>query len=202
MSLGSRFPPSRSLLPSSPPLPPPPPRAPPPPSFNRSCRTLPSPPRSLFLRPRPRPVPFLSATRRRGGDALSSRTPAAAGGEVGKTWSAARLTFAFSLLPGRAGARASPPAGSPRRERVPAATRAAAAARRRRAAGRGRGLGWGGRVEGARAPRATRAPLPSLRLLRLLRPSRVLTQTYSCPLLLFPLLDPAPARRAEAPPTR
>lgn len=56
-----RVPPSRSLFPSSS-LPPPPARAPPPPSFNRCCRTLPSPARSLFLRPRPRPVPFLSAT--------------------------------------------------------------------------------------------------------------------------------------------
>lgn len=52
---------------------------------------------------------------------------------------------------------------------------------------------------GPGAPKATRALPAPLSLLRL---SQVLTQTHSCLLLLFPLLDPAPARRAEAPPTR
>lgn len=66
------------------------------------------------------------------------------------------------------------------------------------AARRGPGSGAGGKP-GRREPRAL--SLPALRLL-LLRPSPVFTQTHSCLLLLFPLLDPAPARRAEAPPTR
>lgn len=111
---------------------------------------------------------------------------------MGKLKSAARLTFASSLLPGRA--------ASPRPERVPTAMRAVRAVRARRRRGRGRGLGEPGRPSHARA-----SPLRLLRLLRLLRPLRlsaVLTQTHSGLLLLFPLLDPAPARRAEAPPTR
>lgn len=70
-------------------------------------------------------------------------------GKLGR--SAARLTFAFSLLPGRARARASPPAGSLLPQRVPAATRAAA----RRRPGPGSGA-----AGGARAPRATRALPP------------------------------------------
>lgn len=69
------------------------------PSFNRCCGTLPSPSRSLFLRPYPRPVPIFSATLLRGGYAQSCWRTAAAGAEVGKTWSVASLTFAFLLRP-------------------------------------------------------------------------------------------------------
>lgn len=112
-----------------------------------------SPPSSLFPRPRPRPVSFLSATLRRGEDAPSSRTPAAAGGEVGKTWSAARLTFAFLLLPGRAGGPRFPLAGSPR----PGAGPSCDAGGGEEAARRGPGSGAGGSPG---APSHARAPSP------------------------------------------
>lgn len=67
---------------------------------------------------------------------------------------------------------------------------------RRRGGGPGRGRGLRGEP-GRPEPRAR-----SLPALRLLRPSPILSQTHSSLLLLFPLLDPAPAQRAEAPPTR
>lgn len=183
--------------PSSPPFPPPPPRAPPPPSFNRCCRTLGSRSRSLFLRPRPRPVPFLSATlRRRGGDAPSSRTPATAGGEVGKTWEECGSPYFCFLAPSwprRGPALPHPPSPC---SRSGSQRRRGRLRGRRRGGGPGRGRGLRGEP-GRPEPRAL-----SLPALRLLRPSPILSQTHSSLLLLFPLLDPAPAQRAEAPPTR
>lgn len=170
------------------------------PSFNRcwpgGLSTLPRAPSSSAPAPAPslffRPLLGSEGTRRAAG-----RLPPQ-GAKLGKLGELHALLLLSPPSRPRWGPALPPPSGSPLRERVPAAMRAAAA-RRPRVAGRGRGLL--GEPGSPGAPSHARS-LPALRLLRLLRPSPVLTQTHSSLLLLFPLLDPAPARRAEAPPTR